>query len=62
MTTIELTDEDAKLFVRFRENQAFFERLLEANVTEVRGGHVTLHFNPCGQLMKIETNIVIYKK
>lgn len=60
MTTIEMSDEDAKLWLAVLENEALLKPLLQLGVKPVRGGRVTLHFNHLGHLMSAETNVIVY--
>lgn len=62
MTTIELSDEEAKQFIAFRQHQGLFEALLEAGIYEIRRGEATLFFNQDGSLMHIEIKRIAYRK
>lgn len=60
MTTIEMSDEDAKLWLAVLENEALIKPMLQMQIRPVRGGKVTLHFNHLGHLMSAETNVIVY--
>lgn len=62
MQTIELTDEDAKTFLLFREYQEFFETLINADVHTLKSSNTTLYFNDKGALHKIIVEKVAFKK
>mgnify|MGYP001573564526 CR=1 FL=1 len=51
MTTIELTDKEACLFILFRKYQDQFEYLILQGFFETRGGNVTVHFNVEGHII-----------
>lgn len=59
--TIELTDEDAKLFVLFRKHQDLIQTLLDARIQGVKGGQAILHFNPDGKLMEVELKVISFR-
>ena len=54
-TTIEVTDDEARAFLRFREYQTLFIALLQARVFEVQSGKVIIHFNQKGRIVDIKT-------
>lgn len=57
MTTVELTEEDAELFIEFRKHQKQFKQLLDNGVFDSLNGQKILHksgFN----IMVIETRVV----
>lgn len=59
---IELNEQEAELFEKFRRNQKAFEKLIDSKALDVENGSITLHFNSSGQLMKIEQNGVLYNE
>lgn len=50
MTTIELTDQDAQLFLEFQKFYTLFGLLKSVNVFAIRNGSVTINFNHLGQI------------
>ena len=58
---IDLTDEDAKLFLKFRELQDIFEVLDECGAFDVRNGSTTMHFNADGALCDVECRMKLYR-
>ena len=62
MITIELTNEDAELFKRFREYQDIFQIILEAGVFDTKLGVVSLSFNRERVLTQIKKDILTYKR
>lgn len=53
-TTVELTNEDATLFVEFQKRYQFMKLLKDMGVFELRGGHVTIHFSNLGEIMGVD--------
>lgn len=62
MTTIELPDEEIKLFKSFRENQEKYKIMLDSGLFSLKGGNATIHYNLIGQIMKIETTQTPYTR
>lgn len=62
MNTVTLTDEEAKLFVLFREHQDVFQHLVKAKVFHVRGGKASLCFNFDGVLTHIDIDFQAYSR
>ena len=62
MTTLQLTDEEARLFVLFRQHQEMMQALLSANVFQTKNGQAILHFNHLGILMQVEVHTVAFRK
>lgn len=60
--TIELTDQDAELFLKFREHQDSFAVLEKAGVFNIRNGHAVLNFDANGTLGDIECTVKLYRK
>lgn len=58
MTTIELTDDEAKQFIDFREHQDKFTLLNEAGFFNIKGASGTVHFDDKGNVRKIESMMV----
>lgn len=57
MTTVQLTDEDAILFIAFRKHQAQFKQLLDNGVFDRLIGEIALHKDGLN-IKVIETRIV----
>ena len=51
MTIIELTDDEANLFILFRKYQDQFAYLISEGFFETKGGHVIVHFNANSTIM-----------
>lgn len=62
MISIDLTNEDAELFRKFRQYQDTFEVLEEAGVFNVRNGQVVLSFDAHGTLGDIECTLKLYRR
>jgi len=64
MTSVELTDEQAQMFLTYQEHRAIFEALLSSGIQGLKNGQMILNFGPTGELMKVEIKQVayIYKK
>lgn len=52
-TTIELTDIEAKSFIRFQKHRAIIELLESVKAFDVKSGSVTIHFNSFGGIVSI---------
>lgn len=61
-TTINLTDEDARLFLKFREHQNDFLLLYEAGVFNIKSGEAILNFNAEGVLTQVDLNVNSYRR
>lgn len=62
LISVEMTEEDAKLFLKFREHQDDFLTLVNSGVFKVRNGVAILNFSPSGELTQIDFNFIRYKK
>lgn len=62
MIDIQLTEEDAQLFLKFREHQSTFAILEEAGVFNVRNGKAVLNFDANGTLCDIECTLKTFKR
>lgn len=62
MTSLDLTDEEAELFLAIRRHQELFKALIEAQVPEIRRGEAVLSFNHDGHLMHVEIKRIAYRK
>lgn len=56
-TTIELTPQDALLFVAFQKRYAFIELLESIGAFDIRSGSLTIHFDNVGRLSTVDKNI-----
>lgn len=57
MPKIELTNEEAELFKKFRKYQDEVEFLIERGVFDIKGeGSVSLHYDPQGKLRSVKVN------
>lgn len=54
MTTIELTEKEAALFVEFQRMQDTWMKLVNSGAFKVKSGSVTLHMDEHGVLRKID--------
>jgi hypothetical protein len=55
-TTVELTAEDAELFIKFRKHQTLFECLEQADALTTKGGSVEIHFDNLGVVRLIDVH------
>lgn len=62
MMTIELSTEEASLFVDFRKYQDTFTLLQQSGVFNVRNGQAVLSFDHQGILQQVEFNVIGYKR
>lgn len=62
MTTIQLTKQDAELFLVFREHQDFFDRIIHEKIHLMTNGNAILSFNNQGQLAKVKLEQIVYKR
>lgn len=60
MTTIELSDQEAALFLEYRKNQDTFRTLYDAGVFNIKNGTATLSFDHMGELARVDYNISGY--
>ncbi len=49
-TTVELTTEDAQLFMLFQKHYQFMKFLETVKAFEIRDGHLTIHFTKIGEI------------
>lgn len=52
--TVEMSEEDAASFVKFRRFQSIFETLEMEGAVDVKNGSVTLHFDKFGKIRTIQ--------
>lgn len=62
MTSIELSSQDAALFVSFQKNYDTFMTLKDSGVFDIRNGTAVLNFDNNGTLTDIDCNFKLYKK
>lgn len=62
MVTIELSQQDAELFRKFRQYQDDFEMMLRHDVFDFKRGNAVIHRDDKGKLRMIEINQVSYGK
>lgn len=56
LTSIDLSDEDALLFIQFRKRQAFIEMVESVGGFDIKNGSLTIHFNEYGGAPVMEVN------
>ncbi len=61
-TVIELSAEEAGLFLWMQQNYDKIMILKESEVFEQKNGSVTLHFDNTGSLMQVESNEIRFKR
>lgn len=61
MTIVEMTDEDARLFLMFRQHQSRFKLLLEGGVFDIKSGQATISFKPTGEIGSIVVQALVYR-
>lgn len=62
MTLIELSDQDAQLFVLFQRNYQKFALLVEHQVFDVKNGSAELHFDRKGDIASIDLHAKVYRR
>ena len=62
MISIQLNEQEAELFKRFRQMQAVFEIFMRGGVFNVRNGSVEIHFNSAGDVGMIRKHESISMK
>jgi hypothetical protein len=62
LITVQLTNEDAKLFKLFRKHQDVFTDMVNAGLFNVKNGSATLDFSPQGHMMDIRTSVVTFRR
>lgn len=61
MTIVEMTDEDARLFLLFRQHQGRFKLLLDRGVFDIKSGQATISFKPTGDIGTIVVQALVYR-
>lgn len=59
---VEMTPEDAALFLEFRKQQDTFRALIQADVFTTRNGKAILNFNADGVLTRISKDYVEWER
>lgn len=54
LTKIELTNEEAILFVQFQKRYSFMQLLESVNAFDIKGGSVTVHFDRNGLIQSVD--------
>lgn len=54
LTTIQLTPEDANLFIEFQKRHAFMQLLNSLNVFNLKSGSFIINFDSMGQIGSVE--------
>lgn len=54
LTKIELTSEEALLFIQFQKRYAFIKLMESINAFDTKDGSVTINFNRVGLILSIE--------
>ena len=61
MQKIELTDEEAKSFLLFKEHQSFIELIIRQDINTLKNANMALSFDSNGTLRKIVIEKVVFK-
>jgi hypothetical protein len=56
MTKIELTTEEAKLFIEFQKRYAFIKAMDNLHIFDLKDGSVEIHFDSLGAIGLIKTH------
>jgi len=59
---IDISEEDARLFLEFQRNYENFLTLIKSGVFNVKNGNATIHFDKDGTLKEITLHTISYKK
>lgn len=62
LVSIELTTQEAEVFMLFREHQDLFTALISSGIHNIRNGKAILSFNNDGTLMDIGVEYKAYRK
>jgi hypothetical protein len=52
--TVQLSNEDAKMFVEFQKRYAFMQLLDSIGAFDLRSGSLTIHFDAYGQIASLQ--------
>lgn len=50
LTTLQVTEEDAKLFLEFQKHYRFIKFLQDVGAFDMKDGHLTVHFTRLGEV------------
>ena len=62
MTIVELTDEDARSLLVWRQHQANFEVLLASGAFDIKNGSAEVHFDHLGRIAAVKKHEITYKR
>jgi len=62
MISLEITKEDAELFVVFQENYDTFVLLKDSGLFGIRNGLATINFDSSGAITDIDCNFKLFKR
>lgn len=62
ITKLEITEEDARLFIAFQANYESFKKLCASRVFDIKNGKAILNFDNTGELQTIELQYYTYKQ
>lgn len=54
LTTIQLTEEDAKLFIQFQKRFTFMKLLESLDIFAMKSGSMTIHFDNLGEIHSVD--------
>lgn len=54
LTTVYLTEEEARLFIEFQKRYAFMQLLESLDVFKIRSGSITVHFDNTGEIASLD--------
>lgn len=61
-TIVELTEDEAKSFLKWRQNQENWDILERAGVFSITNGSAEVHFNNVGQIGLINTHLASFRR
>lgn len=59
---VEMTDDDAQLFVWLQQHHDKIDVLRQSGALDTRNGSIVLHFDALGTLMQVESNKIEFKR
>ncbi len=54
MTTLIITDEQAKQFIQFQKHWVFFNMLESMGAFNIKGGSIEVHFSKLGEIVGVD--------
>ena len=54
LTQVQLSDEDARQFVRFQKHRSLIDLLESVGAFDIKNGNITLHFGMNGEIKTID--------